>query len=111
MTQSLLDEPWDPGLQNERTRLAWLRTTLSGLSCSLLVARLLAEVSLGLAIAIGLAAIASSSVLGVHSSKRYANNHAALHSNRLTAGARSQLVVCGLVTIAAAGACCYIAIQ
>ncbi len=111
MTQSLIDEPWDPGLQNERTRLAWQRTTLSGLTCSLLVARLLAEVSLALAVAIGLAAVMSSAALGVFSSQRYVANHVALHARGLTAGARSQLVVTALVVITAVGACCYVAIQ
>ena len=53
MTQA----PWDPGLQNERTGLAWQRTMLAGLVCSLLVARLLAEVWLPLAVLVGLAAL------------------------------------------------------
>jgi hypothetical protein len=56
--------PWDPGLQNERTGLAWQRTMLSGLTCGVLVARVLAEVSVGLAILTGLLALLSTAALG-----------------------------------------------
>jgi len=103
--------PWDPGLQNERTRLAWQRTTLSGLACSLLVARFLAPSSLALAIAVGLAAVLGSAALGWFSSKRYADNHLALHGRRPIAGARAQLVVTALVVFTALGALLYVATQ
>ena len=105
------DQPWDPGVQNERTRLAWQRTTLSGLTCSLLVARLLAEHSLLLAIAVGLAAIFSSVALSWFSSRRYLKNRISLNSNRLLAGGRSQLVLTGLVLVTALGALGYVAVQ
>lgn len=101
--------PWDPGMQNERTRLAWQRTTLSGLACSLLVARLLAATSLALAIAVGLTAVLNSAALGWFSTKRYADNHLALHTHRATGGARAQFVVTALVAVTALGALSYIA--
>ena len=113
MTQSSLVEPppWDPGVQNERTRLAWQRTTLSGLTCSLVVARLLADLSLGLAIAVGLAAVLSSAALGWFSTRRYAENQIALHGDGVLPGARSQLVLTALVIITAVGGVGYVAVQ
>jgi uncharacterized membrane protein YidH (DUF202 family) len=107
----LAEQPWDPGMQNERTRLAWQRTTLSGLTCSLLVARLLAERYLALAIAVGLAAVLSSAILGWFSSRRYTDNQVALHGDGTLSGGRSHLVLTGLVTVTAVGALWYVVLQ
>lgn len=100
--------PWDAGLQNERTRLAWQRTTLSGLTCSLLVSRLLAPRSVVLAIAVGLAAVVSSAALGWLSTRRYADTHVALHGHGVLHGARSHLVVTALVVVTALAALVYV---
>jgi uncharacterized membrane protein YidH (DUF202 family) len=102
------ERPWDPGLQNERTRLAWQRTILSGLTCSLLVSRLLAPRSVALAIAVGLAAVLSSATLGWFSTRRYADNHAALHAQETLHGARSHVVVTALVVVTAVAAFGYV---
>ncbi|HYP46639.1 MAG TPA: DUF202 domain-containing protein [Propionibacteriaceae bacterium] len=102
--------PWDSGLQNERTRLAWQRTTLSGLTCSLLVARLLATDSLALAIAVGLSAVVSSAALGWFTTRRYTENHLALHRRQAIDATRAQLVVTMLVVVTALAALVYVAL-
>ena len=59
------EQPWDLGLQSERTALAWHRTLLSGLACSLVVARLVALVSWPAAVVTGLVAVATTAILAV----------------------------------------------
>ena len=96
--------PWDPGLQNERTGLAWQRTMLAGLTCSLLVARLLAEVSLALAALTGLVALLGTAGLGWIAIRRFRRNHDALHARRPVGDARPQLLISIVVTLTAVGA-------
>jgi len=102
------DSLWDAGAQNERTRLAWQRTALSGLACSLLVARLLATVSIPAAVLIGAAAVLSTAGLAVVSSQRYAENQAALHARRPTADGRAPLVVTTLTALTAVASLTYV---
>ena len=67
--------PWDPGLQSERTGLAWQRTMLAGLTCSLLVARLLASVSIFLSVILGLMALLCTAGLGWLAIRRFRLNN------------------------------------
>ena len=99
---------FDSGAQNERTRLAWQRTLLSGLACSVLVARLLAAVSVTLAIAIGLAAVLSTAVLSLVAVKRYAGNEVALRAHEPVSDARAHLLVTALVVLTALGSLTYV---
>lgn len=78
---------FDPGLQPERTALAWRRTGLALLAGSLVAARILPE-SLGAwAVTIGLAGVAGSAALLYAIHRRYRRHH-----ERLTnAGDRSPI--------------------
>ncbi len=96
--------PWDPGLQNERTGLAWQRTMLAGLTCSLLVARLLAELSLTLAVLTGLLALLGTAVLGGMAIRRFRGYNRALHAGVAIGDARPKLLITGLVGLTAVGA-------
>ncbi len=96
--------PWDPGLQNERTGLAWQRTMLAGLVCSLLVARLLAEVWLPLAAVVGLASLLATAGLGGIAIGRFRRNAEALHAQRPVGDGRLQAVISAVVVLTAVGA-------
>ena len=100
MTQA----PWDPGLQNERTGLAWQRTMLAGLVCSLLVARLLAEVWLPLAVLVGLASLLGTAGLGGMAIRRFRRNSAALPAQRPIGDGRLQALISAVVALTAVGA-------
>jgi uncharacterized membrane protein YidH (DUF202 family) len=96
--------PWDPGLQNERTGLAWQRTMLAGLVCSLLVARLLVEISLLLAVATGLVALLATAALGWSALSRFRRHADALHAERPIGDGRPQAVISVVVALTAVGA-------
>jgi len=100
--------PWDPGLQNERTGLAWQRTMLSGLTCSLLIARLLADFSVLLAVVVGLAALAGTAGLGGIGIRRFQRNSVNLHAGRPVGGGASPLVVSAVLALTGVGALLYV---
>jgi uncharacterized membrane protein YidH (DUF202 family) len=89
--------PWDDGLQNERTGLAWQRTMLSGLACGLIVTRLLAGVSLTLAVLTGVLALGAAAAFGLNAQALAEGRH--LDDARAAALATALLVVTALAAI------------
>lgn len=76
------DRPSDPGLQPERSALAWQRTALAIAVGSLIFGRILSA-SLGLwAVLPMVAGLAMSATLGMRSQRRYAHHHRILTSGK-----------------------------
>jgi uncharacterized membrane protein YidH (DUF202 family) len=102
--------PWDPGLQNERTGLAWQRTMLAGLTCSLLVARLLASISLLLSVILGLVALLCTAGLGWLAIRRFRLNNLAIHQEESLGDGRANALLSMLVVMTALGALLYVSV-
>ena len=100
--------PWDPGLQNERTRLAWQRTTLAGLACSLLVARLLVTISIMLSVVIGLLALLCTAGLGYLAIRRFRLNTLAIHREEALGDGKANALISMLVVITALAGLLYV---
>ena len=100
--------PWDVGLQNERTGLAWQRTMLSGLACGLLVARLLAEVSITLAVVAGVIALGAAAAFGGVALRRFRLNAHALAGGRPLDDARTAALAAALLAVTSLAAVAYV---
>ncbi len=101
-------QPWDVGLQNERTGLAWQRTMLSGLTCGLVVARLLAEVSLTLAVATGVLALATTTAFGWLALRRFRRTARDLVDGRPVGDGRPPALASLLLVVTGLGAAAYV---
>jgi uncharacterized membrane protein YidH (DUF202 family) len=102
--------PWDPGLQNERTGLAWQRTMLAGLTCSLLVTRLLASISIFLAVIIGLLALLCTAGLGWMAIRRFRLNSLAIHQEEALGDGKANALLSMLVVMTAVAALLYVTV-
>lgn len=99
----------DAGLQPERTRLAWQRTTLTGLAALLIVLRLLVEVSPALALlSTGVVAIALAGP--VWSATRWQVQHPSLDAARRADG-RAAAVLALIVALACLLALAYVVVS
>lgn len=71
--------PFDPGLQPERTALAWRRTCLALLAGSLVAARILPEFFGPWSALLGVVGAAAAAALLAAVHRRYSSHHRALH--------------------------------
>lgn len=96
---------WDPGLQVERTKLAWQRTALSTVACTLVIARLVWTTHPVLGVIVAAAALGCGGMVGWTASHRDLRARMAIHRDeRLPVGARLQLWLTALLVVAGVGA-------
>jgi uncharacterized membrane protein YidH (DUF202 family) len=98
--------PWDAGLQNERTTLAWLRSALSFVAAGMLVANQVESLPVA-AVVLGGVLLAAGGMVGA-SERRHRRRNVSLHEGRsvvslpevvLAAGAALGLAGTGLVLV------------
>lgn len=100
--------PWDPGLQNERTALAWLRTDIALLGVALIVARTLAARFLTLAIVLAVTAGVLASVISYGATSRYHDSARSLAQRKALPDGRLPALVTTLTVIVASCALGYV---
>jgi uncharacterized membrane protein YidH (DUF202 family) len=91
--------PWDPGLQNERTALAWRRTVASAYGAHLVMGRLLLDRAPVLAVALAVSSTVLVAVLGILAGHRYRLSGARLHRGEDLPDAKLFLLATALTVV------------
>src|SRR4029450_6900800 len=86
------------------------RTMLAGLTCSLLVARLLASISILLSVILGLVALLCPAGLGWLAIRRFRLNNLAIHREEALGDGRANGLLSMLVVLTALGALLYVSV-
>ena len=107
---SASDSPFDPGLQPERTLLAWRRTCLALAVARAVVVRFAGE-SLGAPAAVlGIAGVATAAAAYIRASRRYRRAHEGLtRSNELPIDGLALALMTLTLLLISAGALAYVA--
>jgi putative membrane protein len=98
---------WDPGLQPERTHLAWQRTWLALLSAGLVAARLIGHHSVAAGSAIAAGSLLLAGGLGWVGSRRYAELHRELQAETPLGRGAFNVLVLGLFLVVGTGGLAY----
>ena len=91
--------PWDPGLQNERTAFAWMRSGLSLLGAALVLARISAELQVMSGVALSAACVALASQVVVGAAARYRRAAAALRARQPLPDGRLPATMAAVTTL------------
>jgi uncharacterized membrane protein YidH (DUF202 family) len=92
-------QPWDNGLQIERTALAWLRTCMSLVVVALIAFRFAAPHSLAIALALMAGIVTLGTVAGILSWRRYRTTDEQLIEGKPLPGGTLAAVMAGMTVL------------
>ena len=104
------ERTYDPGAQNERTRLAWQRTVLSLTVTGLVAARLLATRHAPFAVVLAALTLLGWFWITLVLRVRYRVSHRALHAGAHLPDGRANLALSALVLLVGLGSLAYLAL-
>jgi uncharacterized membrane protein YidH (DUF202 family) len=107
---SASDSPFDPGLQPERTLLAWRRTCLALTVASAVVVRFAGESMGASAALLGVAGVATAAAAYIRAARRYRRAHEGLtHNSELPIDGLALALMTLTLLLICAGAVVYVA--
>lgn len=103
--------PWDPGLQVERTTLAWVRTAMSFIAGSLVLLRLIAHHSAVAGVVCAVLLLPQSAVLAFLAWRRHVRAERCLRAERPLPDGVQHAALAGLSVLVGAAAVVYVLVS